>query len=1215
MLNRVIAFALKNRPTVLLASVALLLYGAWELLQMPVDVLPDLNRPTVVVMTEAPGLAPEEVEILVTKQLETLLHGALGVQRVRSASAFGLSVVWVEFDWGSDIHRDRQIVAEKLQLARDRLPPAVQPVLAPVSSIMGEIMLLGLRLRTGPRGGLLAPLPDPNMVAELLARPDGLEMTFWETGAAPRTANRWTQRSVARICFAVPVGVAAGHVLATYLQRYFHEATAGEGAPAALHFHLPVNGTPRQITFPSQLSRQMHLRSLAEFRLRQRLLAVSGVSQVTVMGGVLRQYQIITSPGLLAAGEVSLPELLSAAGDAHVLFGGGVQVRGAREYVIRITGQMPTLEEIGETPVRWRWPVPVRIRDVAEPRFGGPIRRGDGGVRIKEGGRISGGPAVIIAVQKQPHADTLTLDRLIDEALAAFESELPADAALERRIFRQADFINAAVDNVFEALQEGALWVVLVLFLFLWNFRVGIASLTALPVSILLTFLVFRWFGVSINTMTLGGIAVAIGELVDDSIVDAENIFRRLKENRLKPNPDNPLRVVFLASAEVRNSIVYATLIVVLVVAPLFALSGLEGRIFAPLGFAYVTSLLVSLVVALTLTPVLASFLLPRARILAVRKDSLALRVLKGLAARVVPFTLRHANAVLAAVGILVVLSCLCLFWMGGEFLPPFNEGTLTVNVQTASGTSLERSTEIALRMEDLLLEVPEVVSVSRRTGRAELDEHAEGVNVSELDVTLMEDRRRKPGWFFAVLRKVPIAHLWGYEKVGRPREQVLADVRDRLTRTPKVDVNIGQPISHRLDHVLTGVRAQIVVKLFGDSLQELREKAHDVAARMTKVPGVVDLQVERQEETPQLQLVIDRAAAARHGLTPGAVGRLLEAAYKGRVVGQIVEGEAAYDLVVWFDEASRNDPEQIRKTILVTPSGARVKLGDVVQVRANATGPSTIYRDNVERRIAVSCNVEGRDLAGVVADVKRQLAPLESEWHGRGDPVRLELGGQFEAQQQANRRLLVLGTAAVLGVFLLLCRALRSWRAAVQVLANIPLAAIGAVVALLLTNWPDAAVLAAAPWWRWPLVWMEATHLSLAHWVGFITLVGIVSRNGIMMISHYQHLMRHEGETFSQAMILRGTQERLAPVLMTALTTFMGLLPLLFGAGQSGKEILHPLAVVVFGGMVVSTLLDQLVTPALFWKFGKKVVAAEDAGGTGGAGEAVRLAEEQFPK
>jgi CzcA family heavy metal efflux pump len=956
---------------------------------------------------------------------------------------------------------------------------------------------------------------------------------------------------------------------------------------------LGLRDTRAPTTAADAREQGLALRTLAEFTIRNRLLALEGVAQVTVMGGILKQYQIITSPARLAAQDVTLRQLVDAAAKANAIAGGGVMESANRESLIRISGQSFTLADVGNTPLVWRTPRPVLIKDVADVGFGGPVKRGDGAVQVKVEDRVEGGSAVILAIQKQPNADTLALDRRIDAALDQLEADLPPGVMIERRIFRQADFIRAAVDNVVEAVRDGAIWVVVVLFLFMWNLRVSVSSLTAMPLSILATILVFRFCGITINTMTLGGIAVAIGDLVDDSIVDIENIYRRLRENRHAAKPEHPLRVVFQASAEVRNSIVYATLIVALVVLPLFSLAGLEGRLFAPLGLAYIISLLCSLAVSLTVTPVLGYLLLAKSRLLDDTDDSFLLRWLKRLDEAVLRFTLRHARAVLAVVAVLVVASMAMIGWMGGEFLPAFNEGTLTIGVQTEPGTSLAESSRVARLVEALVLDVPEVVSLSRRTGRAELDEHAEGVHSSEIDVRLVPHERPTAGWAAAAMRLVPVLHLWGSERVGRPREEVVADIRDRITNIPSVRLNIGQPISHRLDHILSGVRAQIVVKVFGPDLGELRAAVADIESRMHAIPGVVDLQAEPQVEIPQVRLRVDHREAARHGLAPGDVAELLETAYKGRVVSQVFDDDRYFNLVVWYDEASRNSPAIINETILDTPSGRRVALGQVAEV-LDTTGPNTINREHVQRRIVVSCNVADRDLSGVVTDVLAAIGPVRDTLQDLPGDYAVELGGQFEAQRDATFRLFVLGAAAVVGVFLLLCKALGSWRAAIQVLVNVPLAALGSVVALLIVNQPSAEALAAAPWWQWPQVWAAATNLSVAHWVGFITLIGIVSRNGIMMISHYIHLMQHEGEPFGERMVIRGSLERLAPVLMTAFTSFFGLLPLLFGAGQPGKEILYPLTVVVFGGMLGSTILDQIVTPALFYAFGSRVVGPD---------------------
>lgn len=1134
MLDGIIRFSLQNRALVAIVSLLAMVVGVTLLQSMPVDVFPDLNRPTVTVMTEAPGLAPEEVEVLVTRQIELLLNGATGVKRVRSSSAIGLSIVWVEFNWGTDIFVDRQIVAEKLQLAQSKLPPNTNPTLAPISSIMGEILLLALR----------------------------------------------------------------------------HDSTS-------------------QTDVPSQAEaerKSMELRTLGEFTVRNRLLAVEGVSQVSVMGGTLRQYQVLTSPSRLAARNVTLSQLTDATAKANVLAGGGVMNRGDKESLLRIQGQSLSLDEIAATPVVWREMVPIRIRDVADVQFGGPIKRGDASAIVKiepdvdfavthtteyeqskserltfddqplatnesskrPYAQLRGGTAVMLTVQKQPDADTIQLDKRISAVLKAIQRELPPDIKLEADIFRQSHFIEAAISNVSEAVRDGAIWVVVVLFLLMGNFRTSISSLTSMPLSILLTVIVFYVLGVTINTMTLGGIAVAIGDLVDDSIVDIENIYRRLRENRQLPiELQKPaVDVIYSASSEIRNSIVYATLIVVLVVMPLFMMSGLEGRLFAPLGIAYIVALLCSLVVALTFTPVLASILLPNARFLAEKREPLLMRWLKGITERILRWTLHRPRFVLGVVGFLVALSCMTLPWMGGEFLPPFNEGTATINLRLEPGTSLAESQRLAGRVERILIEIPEVLSIARRTGRAELDEHAEGVNNTEFEVRFAEHKIDNPGVFYTVLRAIPVAHLWSFQYQGRPQSEVFADIRDRISSIPGAAVNIGQPISHRLDHMMSGIRAQVAVKVFGPDLRELRTAAYDIQSRMQSIDGVVDLQIEPQIEISQIQLRVKREEAARYGLAPGDVAELLETAFKGRVVSQVIEDDKYFGLVVWYDEESRREPDVIQETILETPSGAKVALSQVAEV-LDTTGPNVLNRENVQRRVAIFCNVQGRDLANVVSDIKEALAPIEETLRLLPGEYYLDFSGQFEAQQEATVRLWSVACLSMVGVYLLLIKALGSQRAALQVIVNVPLAAFGAIVALLIVNRPSLAELSNHAWYIWPTVWIQTTHLSLAHWVGFITLIGIVSRNGIMMISHYQHLMRVEGMPFGKEMIIRGSLERLAPVMMTAMTSFIGLVPLLFGFGEPGKEILYPLSIVLFGGMLASTILDQLVTPALFYLFG----------------------------
>jgi len=1100
MLDRLISFSLNNRLVVLLGAMGVVLFGLHRLTLTPVDVFPDFNRPTVTIMTEAPGFAPEEVETLVTRPMELLMNGATQVRRVRSASGIGLSVIWVEFDWGTDIYRDRQIVAEKLQMARARLPAGVSPILAPISSIMGEILLVGLRNRRSPEN-----------------------LSQWE-------------------------------------------------------------------------EQMMALRTLGDFTIRNRLLAVEGVSQVTVMGGILKQYQVLTSPDRLAAQGVTLQQLVDAAEKANALSGGGILERKQEELLIRIRGQSVTPEDIGETPILWREKTVVRIRDVAEVKFGGPIRRGDASVARRSAfspeRKVEGGAAVILAIQKQPGANTLELTPRIEWVLDQIQKELPPDIFIESGIFRQANFIRAAIDNVIEAIRDGTIWVVVILFLFLANLKISLITLTAIPLSVLATIIVFQAFGVTINTMTLGGIAVAIGELVDDAIVDVENIHRRLRENQTLASP-LPLReVVLKASSEVRNSIVYATWIVCLVVIPLFLLPGLEGRMFAPLALAYMVSLLASLLVSLTVTPVLASFLLKPGKGHRVAGDSLLLRCLKWADEKAVRLALRFPWTIVTVACLLAFGSKFLVMGMGSEFLPPFQEGTLTINVQTRPGTSLEESKRVASRVEALLWEVPEVVSIARRTGRAEQDEHAEGVNNSELDVGLIPPEVSQAGWMAAVFRALPGLHHLGWEKTGRSQEVVLDDIRDRLGRLPNIAINVGQPISHRLDHIMSGVRAQVAIKVFGKDLRELVGAAHDIQDHLSRIPGVVDLQVEPQENIKQVRLEVDRKAAASYGLAPGDVSRLLETAYRGRVVSTILDQDQYFDLVVWYEASARSDRSVIGQTILDTPSGRKVALSQVAHV-LDSRGPNTINHENAERRVVVACNVQGRDLGSVVKEIKEAIAPVEQSLLSLPGGYHIEIGGQFEAQTEANNLLFWLFWVVLAAVFCLLWRCLDSWIAATLVLfINIPLAALGSIALLLIINQPAAEALS-VPWWQWPQIWASATTLSVAHWVGFITLVGIVTRNGIMMIAHYIHLQKVEGVPFGDDLIVRGTLERLAPVMMTALTALLGLIPLALGEGQTGKEILHPLAIVVIGGLIDSTLMDQLVTPAAYKLFGKHVVGS----------------------
>lgn len=1023
MFDRIIWFSLRHRTLVVATAALGLVYGVFAVTRLPVDVFPDLNRPTVTILTEAGGLSPEEVETLVTTPIEVAMNGAPGVRRVRSSSAIGLSVIYVEFDWGTDIYLDRQLVSERLQIARTRLPAATAPTLAPVSSIMGEILLLGMRSKG--------------------AETDPIE-----------------------------------------------------------------------------------LRTLADWVVRQRLLTIPGVAQITVLGGGVKQYQVLVDPQKLLAHDVTLAEVERAAALSQTNTTGGFLTRQSEEYLVRNLARSSSPDDLADTVVAYKEGLPIRLRQVSEVRIGPQVKRGDGG--------MNGQPAVILAVQKQPGASTIDLTRSIARALVELRSTLPPDIALQT-LFEQADFIERAIHNVVEALRDGAVLVIIVLFLFLLNLRTTAITLTAIPLSFVVTAVVLHAFGISANTMTLGGLAVAIGELVDDAIVDVENVFRRLRENRERPDPEPALCVIYRASSEVRNSIVFATIIVVLVFLPLFALGGIEGRLFAPLGVAYIVSILASLLVSLTVTPALCSFLLGRARSLAHREDGFLVRWLKQKDRRLLEIALDHPYRIMALAGVLVLLSAAVVPFFGREFMPPFNEGTATITVLARPGTSLEESNHIGFVAERLLIAVPEVESVGRRTGRAEQDEHAEGVHYSELDVDF------KPG--------------------GRPRNEVMAHIRRQLALLPGVSVNVGQPISHRLDHLLSGIRAQIAVKIFGTSLETLRAQAAAVERVMRSVPGVVDLQVEQQTLIPQLRIRIRRAEASRYGVRPGEMAELLETALAGKVVAQVLEERRSFDLIVRYDEKSRASAETLRHTLVDTPSGAKVPLDAIAEI-AEASGPNVLHHDHAQRRIVVQANVANRDLGSVVAEIQRRV---DAE-------VRLPTGyflsyeGQFESQQSATRLIALLSLVSLGGMFVVLYSHFRSTRIVLQVMLNIPLALIGSVAALLLTD----------------------RTLSVATLVGFITLCGIASRNTIMMISHYLHLVTEECERFDRAMIMRGSLERLVPVLMTALTAGLALVPLVLARGEPGKEILHPVATVILGGLVSSTLLDMVVTPAVFYTFGR---------------------------
>jgi CzcA family heavy metal efflux pump len=1030
MFNALIKFSLKNRLFVIATAALLLVYGVLLLRTLPVDVFPDLNRPTVTVMTETPGLSPEEVETLVSLPIETAMNGAPGVERVRSQSGVGLSVITVEFAWGTDIYLDRQLVSERLNLAKEKLPEGASaartfsPTMGPISSIMGEILLIGMMGK--------------------------------------------------------------------------------ETSP-------------------------MDVRTLADWVVRPRLLSIPGVSQVIPIGGEVKQFQVILNPEKLLAFHISLNEVEEILKGANKNTTGGFVFKQGEEFLVRNFGRFQNEKDIAQLIVATRGGYPIQLSQVAEVKIAPTSnKRGDASV--------DGSPAVILSVQKQPGTDTVALTKLVEKAIEEIRPSLPKDVSISPDLFRQANFIEAALDNVIEALRDGAILVVLVLFLFLLNFRTTAITLTAIPLSFVITAVVFHFFGMSVNTMTLGGLAVAIGELVDDAIVDVENVFRRLRENQKKEKPENTMRVIYLASVEVRSSIIYATIIVVLVFIPLFSLSGIEGRLFVPLGVAYIVSILASLLVSITVTPALASLLLSNSKALHEEKDGFLVRWLKTQDKKLLHVTLKNPSAVMVGAFVLVAASVAVVPFFGTEFLPPFNEGTLTVNLLAPPGTSLGESNKIGTIAEQLILGVPEVVSTGRRTGRAELDEHAEGVHYSEIDVDL--------------------------KRSDRSREEILGDIRARLSQLPGVVSNVGQPISHRLDHLLSGVRAQIAIKIFGPDLDTLRGKAEEVRAALATIPGVADLQIEKQVLVPQISIRPNADKARLYGLNPGQLAGLLEVALAGEAVTQVLDGQKTFDVVLRYPEEARTDEEALRRTLIDTPSGIKIPLGEVAEVESSY-GPNQVNRENSMRRIVISANTQGRDLGAVIEDIQGKISGQVKMPSG----YFVTYGGQFESQQAATRLIALLSLVSLAGMILVLYSHFRSMIIVLQILLNIPLSLIGSVIA----------------------IWLSGGVFSVATLVGFVTLTGIASRNGIMMISHYIHLMREEGEVFSTQMIIRGSLERLVPVLMTALTAILGLIPLALSQGAPGKEILQPVAVVILGGLLSSTLLDIVVTPAVFWRFGRK--------------------------
>ena len=1018
-------FSLKNRMMVILLSAISMVYGAYTLSKMPVDVFPDLNKPTVTIMTEAGGMASEEVEQLITFPLETAMNGLPGVEAIRSVSSAGLSFIYVTFDWSVDIYRARQMVSERLSSMDGAIPDGIVSRMGPISSIMGEIMQIA----------------------------------------------------------------------------------------------IPID--------ESKIS-SMQVREYADWVLRPRLMAIPGVAQVIPIGGQVRQFQVQPNTRRMAELGLSILQIEDALRGYSANTSGGFLESNNREYLIRHIGRTSSLEDLKNIAVSNRNGQTILLRQVADITFAPAVKRGDAG--------YEGGPAVILGVQKQPSADTVALTKKIESAIAELKQGLPTGMEAPKVTFRQASFIDASISTLEGKLIGASIFVAVVLYFFLGTIRPVLISLTAIPVSILLTALVFKYFGLSINTMTLGGLAIAIGGLVDDAVVDVENVIRRLRVNLDKASLDqlSPLAIVRAASLEVRTGIIYATAIIVLVFIPLFALPGIEGRLFVPLGIAFIVSTLASLLVSVTITPVLCFYLLPSmqslrdhdTKIVTWLKSHYEVQLSRLLAAPKKPLMYAFASVIVAAASVP---------FMASSFLPPFNEGTLLIGLRLNPGVSLSESAGVASQAEKLVRQVPEVTYVGRRSGRAELDEHAEGVHVSELDVGL------KPAG-----------------DLDRSMAEIQADIRSRLVNLPAA-IAIGQPITHRIDHMLSGVRSQIAIKIFGDDLDILRSQADILRSKLAGIEGLVDLEIEKQVLAPQIKVRIDYDKAAQYGVSTSQIMATLQGMVEGERLSQIIEGNRRFALVIKLPDSARN-LEGLADILIDTPNG-KIPLSKIASIE-DGDGPNQISRDGGKRRIVLSANASKRALSDIVADIRTVISNQTLP-----EGYFITLDGQFKAQEEASKVIGLLSIGSFLLMFAVLNNRYKSIRLSLMIMSNIPLAMVGAVIGL----------------------WISGQPLSIAALIGFITLAGISVRNGILKISHYLNLMQSEGESFSLAMIIRGSIERLSPVLMTALVTAFALAPLLFEAERPGTEILHPVAVVIFSGLISSTLLDTFLTPVMFWLYGKK--------------------------
>lgn len=1018
MLDKIIRFSLQNRLFILIAAVLLMVGGIYTTYHMDVDVFPDLNAPTVVVMTEATGMAAEEVEKLVTFPVESAVNGATDVRRVRSSSTTGFSVVWVEFDWGTDIYKDRQIVSEKLAEVSESLPPTCgKPTLGPQSSILGEVFIIGL------------------------------------------TSDKTSMQD---------------------------------------------------------------LRTIADWTIRPRLLSLGGVAQVTVLGGDIKEYQILLSPEKMRHYGITLQEVMNAAQDMNRSSAGGVLYEYGNEYIIRGVLSTNDADAIGRAVVKMDGDAPITLASIAEIKAG---------AKAPKLGLAShrGKPAVLMTVTKQPNASTIELTAKLDKAVEDLKTQIPADINVATDIFRQQKFIDSSIDNIKKSLYEGALFVIIVLFFFLMNVRTTLISLVTIPLSLVVSILTLKFMGLTINTMSIGGMAIAIGSLVDDAIVDVENVFKHLRQNRRLPESERKsvIEVVFNASREVRLPILNSTFIIVVSFVPLFFLTGMEGRMLRPLGIAFITALFASTLVALTLTPVLCSYLLGGDKSDKAGKDPAIVRWLQKVYNVALEWVISHKKTTLGAVLALFAVALGIFFSLGSSFLPAFNEGSFTINVSTLPGVSLEESDNVGRRAEELLLTVPEIKTVARKTGRAELDEHALGVNVSEIEAP--------------------------FELGKRSKKEVVAEVRAKLNTLPGVNVEIGQPISHRIDAMLSGTRANIAIKLFGTDLDKMFLLGNQIKSEIEGIPGIADLNVEQQIERPQLQIVPNREMMAKYGITPSEFNDMVEVYLAGKVVSQVYEGNKVFDLTLKAADDSRNSIEEIRN-ISVDAVGGKIPFGQIAQIRS-AAGPNTINRENVARKIVISANVSDGDLQGAVTRIQKAIkdnVELPEGYH-------VEYGGQFESAQSASRTLLFTSLMAIIVIFLLLYGQFKDVRQASAVLLNLPLALIGGIFAIFFAD----------------------KIISIPAIIGFISLFGIATRNGMLLIDRYNEL-RSEGLSLHDA-VIKGSLDRLNPILMTALTSALALVPLALGGELPGNEIQSPMAKVLLGGLLTSTMLNGFIIPVVY--------------------------------